>query len=178
MKIILALLLLAASASATPPAGFIVTGSSPFAVPNAQPGNPLYVSGTSVPSGAAGALIQAKWAALKSLNASYNAVIVAGITVASGTLTVTLPATPASQQQFNGLLSLLNTAPMPPTVTITDIHGSPFTIGVPQYYTLIGSYGQQIAGLWNALLTAKSSVAAVTGTAALSKITLTDPSGQ
>ena len=52
-------------------------------------------------------------------------------------------ATPSDQQQLNELLALLNTAPMPPTLTIADIHGNPLTVTVPQYYALIGSYGQQ-----------------------------------
>jgi len=133
---------------------------------------------STAPTLAAVQLSLAQRAAIQALTNSYATRLAAGITVTSGSLTVTLAATPSDQQQFNELLALLNTAPMPPTLPIADIHGNSLTITVPQYYSLIGSYGQQIAGLWTALATAKSSVATVTGTAALSKITLADPTGQ
>ena len=139
---------------------------------------PVFISGTTAPTLAAVQLSLAQRAAIQALTNSYAAALAAGITVTSGSLTMTLAAGPADQQQFNELLALLNTAPMPPTLTIADVHGNPLTVTVAQYYTIIGLYGQRIAGLWSALATAKSSVAAVSGTAALSKITLADPTGQ
>jgi len=139
---------------------------------------PVFISGTTAPTLAAVQLALAQRAAIQTITNSYAAKLAAGITVTSGSLTATLAANTSDQQKFDELLILLNTAPMPPTLTIADIHGNPQPVTVPQYYTLIGSYGQQIAGLWTALATAKSSVAAVTGTVALSKITLADPTGQ
>ena len=139
---------------------------------------PVFISGTAAPTLASVRLALAQRAAIQSLQASYFRALAAGITVTSGSLTMTLAANPSDQQQFNELLTLLNTAPMPPILTINDVHGNPQTVTVAQYYALVGNYGQQIAGLWNALTTAKSSVVAVTGTAALSKVTLTDPTGQ
>jgi len=143
---------------------------------------PLIVSGTAVPTAVTIQLAIAKRAATQTISRAYYKALGAGMTVTTGTgsatITLTLPSTAADQQQFNALLSLLNTAPMPPTLTIADVNGNPQTVTVAQYYTLIGSYGQQISTLWNELMTAKSSVAAVTGTAALAKISLADPTGQ
>ena len=140
--------------------------------------NPVFISGTTAPTLAGVQLAVAQRATIAALAQSYSVALAGGITVTSGSVTMTLPARPSDQQQFTGLLTLLNTAPMPPTLTIADIHGNPQTVTVGQYYTLIGSYGQQIAGMWGALETARSSVAAVTGTAGLAKITLADPTGQ
>jgi len=139
---------------------------------------PVFISGTASPTLATVQLALARRVAIQSLASSYAATLATGITVTSGSLTVTLAAQPSDQQQFNELLTLLNTAPMPPTLTITDITGNPHTVTVAQYYSLVGSYGQQIAALLNALITAKASVASVSGTAALQQITLTDPTGE
>ena len=123
-------------------------------------------------------MAQAKSAAIQDLQAAYSGALAKGITVTSGSLTVTLAASASDQQAFNNLLMLLNTAPMPPTIPITDRTGNVCTVTVEQYYDLIGKYGQQIAGLWGSLATAKASVASVSGTAQLSKITLQNPTGQ
>ena len=140
--------------------------------------NAFFLSGTAVPTLAAVQFAVAQRNALRSLANSYATTLASGMTVISGSLTVTLAAQPSDRQQFNELLNLLNTAPMPPTITIADINARPHTVTVAQYYTLIGSYGQQLAALWNALTTARATMAAVSGTAALSRITLTDPTGQ
>ena len=194
MKTILLILLvpilaLAQSPSPTPPPSGYFTGikedgtsvwSKPMwgAPPVIYGHAPLFISGSTAPTLEQVQLVFAKKRAIRALADSYSAALSAGITVTSGSLTVTLAAGLSDQQMFNELLTLLNTAPMPPALTIADVNGNPQKVTVAQYYALIGNYGQQIATLWSALITAKSSVAAATDAAALAKITLADPTGE
>jgi len=174
--------------SPVPPIGYIAgINSSGTAVWNApvwvRPliyghNDAVFVTGSAVPTLAAVQLALAQRAATRSLTSSYATTLAAGITVTSGSLSMRLAAEPSDQQQFNELLALLNTAPMPATLIISDVNGNAQTVTVTQYYALIGSYGQQIASLWTAFATAKSAVASASGTAALAKITLADPTGE
>ena len=140
--------------------------------------SPVFISGTTIPTLAAVQLVLAQRAATQALSVACATALAAGVTVTSGSLSLTLAAEPSDRQAFDELLTLLNTAQMPPNLMITDVHGTSQTVTVAQYYALIGSYGQQVAGLWKSLATAKASVAVATGTAALSKITITNPTGQ
>lgn len=159
----------------------VVSGTNAPTFYGAKPLAVITITGTATPSPAditaALVLPLARKVVMDRLATQYATALASGITVTSGTLTVTLAAQLSDQQQFNNLLTLLGTAPMPPVLTIADVHGTPQTVSVSQYYELIGSYGQQIAGLWTSLITARSTVATA-DTATLAKITLQNPAGQ
>lgn len=92
------------------------------------------------------------------IDAQYATRIARGIKATYGDASIVLSASEADQNAFNRLLNLLNTAPMPGTVTITDNRGIPHAVQVVDVYTILGSYGQQIAALWSGYVTAKASV--------------------
>jgi len=97
---------------------------------------------------------------LARLDAQYATAQTKGITVTSGSMTITLAATDADQNAFTRLLGLLNTAPMPPNIDLADVKGVPHSVAVTDVYTLLGSYGQQAAALWANYVSVKAAVKA------------------
>ena len=169
------------TATPSPVVGFVVTGTqvTPVTAEPALLTSGIFFSGTTVPTAGAIALVNAKRAAIKALENSYAVAIAAGVPVTSGSIAITLAAGDSDQVAFMKLKAQFETdRSMPPLAEIRDKNGAPFYVSAPQFWSIVEQYGHQIGALYWCRATAKDSIASVTGTAALSKISLANPTGQ
>jgi len=131
-----------------------------------------YISGSGIPQSGDITLAFAKQTAVQHLTHSYVQSLSSGITVSG----ITLAAQKDDQQAFNNLLTLLTLNPIS-SFPIADIHGQVHTVTMAQYYSLMGSYGQEIANLWGACATAKVYAYNAPSTGVLATISLQNPTG-